>query len=514
MAGTYRVITLGCKVNQYESQQLRRVLEQAGWRPAAPGEEPALTVVNTCAVTADASRKSHQAVRRALRAGGGVIVTGCEATARPEALARLPGVALVLTHGSPGPARLHQWVSARQQPEPRAPRRPAADPFRRGARVSLPVLDAEQPCGAQPPGPHREGLGTDHSPPDPTLPMAPVNDADFAVSIEEFEGHQRAFVKVQDGCDAWCTYCIIPRLRRRVVWKPLDVVVREVESLVAHGHREIVLTGIFLGAWGQETALRRRWVADRPRLSDLVRAVARVPGVGRVRLSSLEPGDVSDDLLEVLASEAACVPHLHLPLQSGSPAILRRMNRQYTREEFDRTVERVRAALDRPAITTDIVVGFPGETEADFEQTLEAARAAGFSRIHGFPYSPRSGTVAARWRERFVSGQRIRERMGELRRVATDLSLAFRRQFVGETERVLVEAVVGRGDAGRRVLCRGYTDRYFEAVFEGPPAMEGQMVPVRIERVTPRRTHAVALEPLEEATPPGTRCADSREEAA
>ncbi|MDB5303656.1 MAG: mtaB, partial [Phycisphaerales bacterium] len=217
-------------------------------------------------------------------------------------------------------------------------------------------------------------------------------------------GRQRAFLKIQDGCDAHCTYCIIPSLRTKLWSKPVEDAVQEANALVVAGHVEIVLTGIFLGAYGQPTALRRRQPqgTDKP-LSALIDALCtRVPGLRRLRLSSLEPGDLTDELLSVLRSHAQVVPHFHLPLQSGSDTLLRKMNRQYTRDDFLRMVDRVNNAFDRPALTTDVVAGFPGESDEEFNRTLEVVEAARFIHVHAFPYSPRPGTAAARWTKQFV----------------------------------------------------------------------------------------------------------------
>jgi tRNA A37 methylthiotransferase MiaB len=222
-------------------------------------------------------------------------------------------------------------------------------------------------------------------------------------------------------------------------------------------------------------------------------------------LSSLEPGDVDESLLEVLATHEQCVPHLHVPLQSGSAAVLRRMNRQYGRDEFVRLIERVNAVLDRPAITTDIIVGFPGETEKDFEATLEIARYAEFCKIHAFPFSPREKTAAARWKRDFVPPAVVRERMRRLAELECECSLAFRRRFIGELERVIVEHSRAFDD---RVclphnIHHGRADRYFEIHFEvgsqesGSPrtdrARVGDLVAVRIDRVTPTQTHGTQV---------------------
>ena len=314
--------------------------------------------------------------------------------------------------------------------------------------------------------------------------------------IERFAGHQRAFLKVQDGCDAFCTYCIVPHLRPRLAWKPVEVAVSEARGLVRAGHKEIIVTGIFLGAYGRDTAVRKRFGPTRSPLADLLDALAKVEGLERLRLSSLEPGDVDEVLLDCLASHPCCVPHLHLPLQSGSEWILRRMNRQYTRDAFVDMVDRVKSALDRPAITTDVIVGFPGETDEDFEASVEMARYALFSKIHAFPFSPREGTAAGRWQRQFVAPSIVRERMSRLAEVERECSLFFRQKALGRVERVLVEGLPGSDDDPRHTdeVCHGRADRYFEVHFEAVgDVCPGDMVAVRIDRITPTRTHGMLI---------------------
>jgi len=443
MARKYRLTTLGCKVNQYESQQLREALDSIGFQPAAAGESADLAVVNTCAVTAVAARKSRQSIRR-ITDGGRVpaIVVGCYATQAAEVLRRIPGVAAVIGHESDIRGVLRDFASRRLE-------------LRADLHPSIPLPDGSVNGGT-------DGI------------------------IHAFDGHQRAFLKVQDGCDACCTYCIVPHLRPRLSSKPIPTAVEEAGGLVRAGHREIVVTGIYLGAYGRLTALRHRQEGNGSPLADLVEALAGVEGLVRLRLSSLEPGDLDDRLLAVLCRCECCVPHLHLPLQSGSDAVLRRMNRQYNSGQYVEMLRRVRDALDRPAISTDIVVGFPGETDADFEQTLAVARQAGFCKIHAFPFSPRPGTAAARWTDQFVHAHVVRDRMRALACVGRQSTEDFVRGFVGCMERVIVE---GPPDADTQSLHSGRTDRYFEVQFEAADARPGDVVGVRIDGVGEAGAH-------------------------
>lgn len=537
MARKYLLTTLGCKVNQYESQQLRETLESAGFEPAGESDHPDVALVNTCAVTGSASRKSRQAVRRVSRKGRiPVIVVGCGASADADRLRGVDGVIAVLGHDVDVCSAVRRLLTHRESDAAADERagqheRPLGTAQFVDLRIanSGPATAAQSSVATDPPhsGPgdrrsqstleqspdvrrYEEWMKPAGSPPGyaastsqtaklPTNHMAvalPVvkDSRSFVARIHSFAGHQRAFLKVQDGCDAYCSYCIIPRLRPSPRSKPIDVAVAEAKDLVRAGHKEIILTGVFLGAYGRETALRRRWKNTGSPLAVLVQSLARIEGLERLRLSSLEPGDVDDALLETLASFTCCVPHLHLPLQSGSERILNRMNRQYTVEAYLDMIDRVRRVLDEPAISTDIIVGFPGERESDFEGSLEVARSAEFCKIHAFPFSAREKTAAARWRREFVGGEVARERMQRLLEVETECSLRYRQRLIGRVERVIVEdaaetkAGVGRDPVGDGAVACGRTDRYFMAHFAGNGLCPGDVVSVRIDRVMPNRT--------------------------
>lgn len=495
MKGKYLLCTLGCKVNQYESQQIREVVESLGYRPVSPGERHDFAIVNTCAVTADALRKSRGTIRRASDRGSTpVFVVGCGASADAERLSRVDGVAGVLGHDAQVGVELSKLLKTRLglpsagSHDQNHPATEAGKPRDSGGHDVWMIPgaqnnQAEAPWRRIPDSPHAI-IST---------PLTLVKSSEQLLGrIESFAGHQRAFLKVQDGCDAHCTYCIIPQLRQTLRWKPVDVAVAEARALVQAGHKEIVITGIFLGAYGRSTALRKRFGPGPLPLCRLVDALAEVEGLERLRLSSLEPGDVNEDLLELIATRTSCVPHLHLPLQSGSPEILRRMNRQYTADAFIEMVDHVRESLDSPAMTTDIIVGFPGESDTDFEASIQMARYAGFSKIHAFPFSPRSKTAAARWQGEFVPKEVIRERMRRLAQVEAECSLTYRKSLLGRTERLIVEKP--RDAESALSLRYGRTDRYFEVWFRTDEAVEtGDVLRVRLDRVTPTRTHGTPL---------------------
>jgi len=430
---TYRIKTLGCRVNHAEARELETVLGSHGLRPAGDADPPDLVVVHTCSVTSSAVRKSRHAVRRAQRGRPAqVFVTGCYAgTDAEEARNFVSRDDDVIPHHSGDGTtmverfsrRLGAWLEQRH----------ANQPLRRG-------------CASSSTG---GGL---------RLPVATPAAAGR---------HIRAELKIQDGCDAHCTFCIIPRIRRQLRSKTIPDAVEEAKKLVDLGHPEIVLTGIFIGAYGHETALRRKQTdPHRERLADLLDAVARVPGLKRLRISSMEPGDVTEALLDAMVANApVVVPHLHLPLQSGSDRILRRMNRQYRVGDYLDMIDMVEQALTTadglpPAITTDIICGFPGETDEDFEQTASVAERVGYLHMHVFPFSPRAGTAAARWIDQFVPQNIARARVRRLIDLEEDaengLSIRFRRRLLGRTVRVILE----QPDRGDPAWMTGRCDHY------------------------------------------------------
>ena len=532
MGAKYRLTTLGCKVNQYETEQVRELLESFGMTQAAKGEDADLAIVNTCAVTCSATARSRQALRRSSKKGATpTIAIGCYASAEPDAIRKIDGVTHVLGHETETLSAIRQAVVDRfgesqaasidrgrvsQPPEVDDDFEPFAEPLvpvglRLKSRIEQAPPGSTETRRTQPETQSQAetqcptnnysivralpivNSEADFSGPISRLPVAAASEPmpDF-LPVREFSTRTRAFLKIQDGCDASCTYCIIPKLRSRLNWKPIDVAVREAEGLVAAGHREIVLTGIFLGAYGRETAIRKRFVPGPSPLAGLVDALAKVDGLARLRLSSLEPGDLDDELLGVIARHSNCVPHFHLPLQHASDAILRRMNRQYTSDAFVDMIDRVNKALDRPAISTDIIVGFPGETDAMFEETMAMARYAKFCKIHAFPYSPRPGTAAARWPKDFVHQGTVKERMNTLGELEQQLAHDYTRQFEGETLRVIVEnakSPEGKSNSKETQIAVGRCDRYFEVHFEAEKSKPGDVVQVRIDRVSERRVH-------------------------
>jgi len=429
---TFSINTLGCKVNQYESQQIRELLAKLGLQQAESPEKSDLVVINTCCVTHTASAKSRQYIRRAgkVNPDAAVVVCGCLPIVQIGELDfTANNIHLIRDRADLGATLAH------------ATDRLAAPAVSQSAQ-SCSVNTIKSKIDRK----SKKEIG------DWRLPNADFSTANRESQIpirlpglSSFQGQTRAFIKVQDGCDGYCTYCIVPKARPFVHSTPAARVLAEAQALVKAGHREIVVSGIFLGAYGQDTVRRQNWPGRRnDNLADLLDKMANLPGMGRIRLSSLEPADVTPGLLDTLCKHPNIMPHLHLPLQSGSDKILRKMSRQYRVAQFKETIDLLKSRLDRPAITTDIIVGFPGESQADFDQTMNLARDVGFAKMHIFSFSPRKGTAAAKM-EGAVDKKVIRERSEILRALDMELGLRYREQFVGDTAQVLLETDAGTG---------------------------------------------------------------------
>jgi threonylcarbamoyladenosine tRNA methylthiotransferase MtaB len=420
---TLRTVTLGCRVNQYETEYVRQGLEPAGFRDAAEGEPADVCIVNTCTVTHEGDAKSRQAIRKLAKhnPSARIIVMGCYATRAPDEVAALPGVAEVITDKRELPDLLGRFGIA------------------------------EAPTG-----------------------------------IARFDARRRAYVKVQDGCMLSCTFCIIPTVRPHLRSRPVEHIVDEVRRLAAAGgHREIVLTGIHLGHYGIEHN-RGRPKSEWLRLSGLLERLVRLDEDFRVRMSSIEATEVTRELIGVMAANPRRIcPHLHVSMQSGSDSVLRRMRRRWGAQRFIDRCRLVCEALDRPALSTDVIVGFPGETEAEFVETLDVCRRVGFSKIHIFPFSPRKGTPAAAMAGQ-VPPEVKRERIERLTRLGAELRDRYYETLRGTALEVLVEGdVPPEADATETAAVpavAGTACRYATVEIRG--ASPGMRLPRRSEMVT------------------------------
>ncbi|MFM7152384.1 MAG: tRNA (N(6)-L-threonylcarbamoyladenosine(37)-C(2))-methylthiotransferase MtaB [Gemmataceae bacterium] len=413
--GRVHLTTLGCKVNQYETQFVKELLEHNGWMEASQASDADLCIVNTCTVTHEGDAKSRQAIRRLHQDNptASILVMGCYATRDPEAVASLPGVSQVVTDKN----RLEEELS-------------------------------------------------------------PLGVTGSIMGISRFDDHQRAFVKVQDGCLLNCSYCIIPSIRPVVRSRPISEIVEEVNRLADSGYQEMVLTGIHLGHYGIDLS-KGKPKAQWSRLWHLLENLSRLPDRFRLRLSSLEAAEARDDLIRVMADQPRICSHLHLCLQSGSDRILAAMKRRYRQHGFLERIARIRQVLDEPAITTDVIVGFPGESEADFAETCKVVREAEISRIHVFSYSPREGTEAAQLRDDVPASVKAARRR-VLEELGREMAERYQRRLIGRELEVLVEGV----DPKRPGYARGTSCRFVPMSFPGQgDSLKRQRVRVRALRV-------------------------------
>jgi len=422
---SFKTLTLGCKVNQYETEYVREGLLRLGYRAADEGEPADLCIVNTCTVTGESDLKSRKVVRQLARQNphAEIVVMGCYATRAPDVLAALPGVVEVVT-------------DKRQLPELLA----------------------------------RFGL------------------VDPPRGISSFGRRHRAYVKVQDGCRMPCTYCIIPRVRPVLSSRPVDDVLAEIRRLVDHGYGEIVLTGIHLGHYGVDFATPGP-DGRRIDLAHLVGRIAELAGRFRVRISSIEAVEVTPELIAVMAGHPDRIcPHVHVSMQSGSDAVLRRMQRRWASGRFVERCHAIREALDHPALTTDVIVGFPGETEADFEASCRAVEEVAFSKLHVFRFSARPGTPAADMPDQVPSKVKQR-RAGELAEIGRRLRERFFASLVGRELQVLVETPA----EGRPGMLAGTSARYALVEVPGSDAHLGQLVQVTAVAVVDGRLRAAGI---------------------
>ncbi len=415
---TVKFITLGCKVNQYESEAMLEAMENAGFRQAAQQESADVVVVNSCTVTSTGDQKARQALRRAKKENpeAVTVLTGCWPQAFPEEAGHFSEADVVLgtKNRSALPSFVLQFLSDRRRVVNIAPHAPG-DPFEK-------------------------------------------------LSVSSFHGRTRAFLKIEDGCDRFCSYCIIPFARGRVRSKPVEDVRREVTALAGNGYQEVVLTGINLPAYGQDLGKE---------LCDAIEAACSVPGISRVRLGSLEPEKLSPSVIARMQLEEKLCPQFHLSLQSGCDATLSRMNRHYTTGEYREIVSRLREAFPGCAVTTDVMVGFAGETEEEFEASLAFVREMAFARVHVFAYSRRPGTKAYHAPNQ-VPNRLKEERSRRMIAAARKMQAEFFRRQVGLEEEVLFE------QEKKKNVYEGYTRNYTPVLAVSAKPLQGLLLPVKI----------------------------------
>jgi threonylcarbamoyladenosine tRNA methylthiotransferase MtaB len=447
--GSFYVENFGCRATQADGAAIERQLTDRGLSRAGSASEAEIVVLNTCTVTSSADQDARAAIRRIHRnnPSARILVTGCYAQRAPEEIAAIEGVSLVV--GNSHKHRLAEIASGN-----------GFVPL--GSVVNASLSGASQASAAQ-----RAPIVVEDIFAHTELLAAPVFDSDNEKT--------RPNLKVQDGCNNRCSFCVIPFVRGRSRSLPLGEVLHNVDQLVANGYKELVLSGINLGRWGRDLG---RDVSDsigRARFVDLLRAILERTSVPLLRISSVEPMDWSDELIALAASSPRIAKHAHVPLQSGSDRILRLMHRRYRPWHYEDRIQRIHAAMPTAAIGADVMVGFPGESEEDFEQTRAFIERLPFTYLHVFTYSSRPGTPSANMQEQ-VPVQKARERNRVLRELAAGKKNCFQQQFVGSTLRALTLTQISQGRT------EALTDNYQKLWLQGslPP---NQMLTARIHSI-------------------------------
>lgn len=406
---TVAFITLGCKVNQYETEIMEGLFKQKNYKVVANDEPADVYVVNTCSVTSFGDKKSRQLIRRAHRQNPAAViaVSGCYSQAAPDKVKEIEGVKVVL--GTRNRQHIVEYVE----------RVLGGEEFVDGMTDIMKARDFED------------------------------------IPLYDMPARTRAFLKIQEGCTNFCSYCIIPFTRGPVRSRKLESVRSEAKKLIEKGFKEIVFTGIHLGAYGRDLSKNSDTEIT---LADAAEAVLDLEGLSRLRLGSLESIELSPKILQLLRENPRFSHHLHLPLQAGSDGVLKRMNRHYNREEFRQLLENVRKEVPGVAISTDIIVGFPGETEEEFTESLDFIRSLKFAKVHVFPYSPRTGTPAAKM-ENQVADPVKKDRVHRLQQVADEMAQEFNSQYIGTVQKVLFETKeLGVTDGLTDTYIRVYTE--------------------------------------------------------
>lgn len=436
--------TLGCKVNFHDTEGVASLFRRSGYRIVDFDELADVYIINTCSVTNTGAKKSRQVIRRAVSQNPRAVVVamGCYAQYAPDEVGAIPGVDIVV--GSHRRAELVEMVQ--QVMETGRPIRAVDKIFKVRDFEELPALD--------------------------------------------FDGRSRATLKIQDGCNEFCSFCQIPWARGRNRSRAPERVEEHVRYLAAQGFKEVVLTGVHLGTYGIDL--------DPPvSLAQIIRRIHDTPGLERIRISSVDPNEIDDELLDVVTSLPKVCRHLHIPAQSGDDDILLLMRRRHSVDQFRRIVDRLRARIPELAVTTDVIVGFPQETDERFENTYAFCREIGFSKIHVFPYSVRTGTMAAKL-PGHVDPEIKRARAERLIALSDEMAEAFHRRMIGSVYSVLVE----RASDGNM---RGLTDTYVRVEFSdlARPVSEGEIVNVRIEQAGASGAQGVVLGASDASTETG-----------
>jgi threonylcarbamoyladenosine tRNA methylthiotransferase MtaB len=422
----FTITTLGCKVNQYESDAIAKQLKSADWLRALKNEPSEICIINTCTVTQKASMQSRQAVRRAIHANPAarIVVTGCYAQTEPDAIEEIKGVHYIV-----GNADKHAICEVIRSDRNQAPIRP------------LTIRRDTQP------------------------------ERDIASAPEVVAGDRtRPFLKIQDGCDAFCTYCIVPYARGPSRSKPLESVLAEIQALSSSGYQEIVLTGIHLGNYGND-------LIPKTYLGELLNRVADLNLISRVRLSSIEPLELTDDIIKRVAESNIFCRHFHIPLQSGDDRTLQKMGRPYRANDFRQLVTKIHDRLPDAAIGVDTLIGFPGETDPAFEKTYALIEELPVAYLHVFPFSPRPGTPAADYPNK-VSPKVVKHRCERMRALGNSKRIDFYNQFIGQKLEVLIETTRHKPSG----LLKGLSSNYIPILIDADDDQKNKLVVVKAQK--------------------------------
>ncbi|PAQ16539.1 tRNA (N(6)-L-threonylcarbamoyladenosine(37)-C(2))-methylthiotransferase MtaB [Bacillaceae bacterium SAOS 7] len=417
--------TLGCKVNHYETEAIWQLFKSQNYERVDFEATADVYVINTCTVTNTGDKKSRQVIRRAVRKNPDAVicVTGCYAQTSPAEIMAIPGVDVVV--GTQDRTKMLDYIEQFKQ--------------------------ERQPIN---------GVGN-----------IMKNRVYEELDVPAFTDRTRASLKIQEGCNNFCTFCIIPWARGLMRSRDPQEVLRQAQQLVDAGYKEIVLTGIHTGGYGSDMKDYN--------LAMLLADLEKVKGLKRIRISSIEASQLTDEVIDVIDRSNIVVRHLHVPLQSGSNTVLKRMRRKYTMEHFADRLNRLKQALPGLAVTSDVIVGFPGETEEEFMETYNFIKEHKFSELHVFPYSKRTGTPAARMDDQ-VDEEVKNERVHRLITLSDQLAKEYASRFEGEVLEVIPEEPFKEGD--KEGLYVGYTDNYLKVVFEATEEMVGQIVKVKITK--------------------------------
>lgn len=412
---TVKFITLGCKVNQYDTQSIREQFASAGFKEIDNGRRADIYLINTCTVTSIADRKSRYFIHYAHRQNpkARIIVTGCYTVLDSDEIAGIPGVTDIIKN---------------------------QDKYR-----ILELLNEPNELNK-------------------------INEPN-ETGITNFKSHTRAFLKIQDGCNNFCSYCKVPRVRGVSRSKPLDELIQEANRLVRNGFKEIVLCGICLGSYGKD-------LQSQTDLIDAIEALEKIEGLLRIRLSSIEAGDISDKLINKIVQSKKLCRHLHIPIQSGDDEILKKMNRNYYREDYLNLIKKIKMSIPEIAITTDVLVGFPGEKEDNFQNTVDLIREIIPLRVHIFPYSKRSGTPASILKAQ-VNPLVIKERISKLRNISKTCALDYKQKFLEQDRDVLIEE---RSKENKKYW-EGYTNNYIKIRVKSGKNLKNQLIRTRLNKI-------------------------------